>query len=228
VSQVQGLAATVPDRGDVERWFALGRSLRVSPGVHRPSGFSAVLAAHLPEVRDATVVDVGSGAGLISLVALARGAAQVVALDRDPRALEDTRHNVARHLGADAVDRVTIVAGEWGALERLHCDLAVANPPQRPRRLGAAIAAEEWQVHDGAGGDGMDAMRALLRYSRADRLVLTASTLLPSTPAELTTARYPASSLIACVDLAHDPVWAPLREDGRREAVGIWCFRRSP
>jgi hypothetical protein len=77
----------VPPFGATDAWWALGARLAVSDGVHRPSRFSAALSAHLPTVTGAHVVDVGCGAGLVSVAALARGAAHVIAMDRDPAAM---------------------------------------------------------------------------------------------------------------------------------------------
>jgi hypothetical protein len=45
----------VVSAADLEAWRAVAADLSASPGVHRPSGFSAALAASLPELDGAPV-----------------------------------------------------------------------------------------------------------------------------------------------------------------------------
>lgn len=48
----------------------------------------------LPDVRDKTVLEVGSGCGLVSMAALSEGAASLVAVDINPYAVENTKINL--------------------------------------------------------------------------------------------------------------------------------------
>lgn len=200
-------------------WVPTGDELRVSSGVHRPSTFSRLLAANLPPLDGASIVDVGSGCGLVTVAALARGARHVVALDHDGAALEDTRDNVSRLLGSDATACLSTWQGDWRDLDLLRTDLAVANPPQRPPEVLAATPREERQLHDG-GHDGLAAVRTLVATVRSDRLLLTATSLLRSTPAEAIPHAFP----IATAVLDHAPAWSVL--GSCNAPVAIWSISR--
>jgi len=58
---------------------------------------------------DATVFDVGSGSGILSIAAAKLGAARVLARDNDPVAVEVARHNVSYNR---VNDRVTVEEGD--------------------------------------------------------------------------------------------------------------------
>ena len=58
---------------------------------------------------DATVFDVGSGSGILSIAAAKLGAARVLARDNDPVAVEVARHNVSYNR---VDDRVTVEQGD--------------------------------------------------------------------------------------------------------------------
>jgi 16S rRNA (guanine1207-N2)-methyltransferase len=95
------------------------------PGVFAQGGLdagTALLLAHLPEVKDKTVLDFGAGTGVIARVLVDRGA-RVTMVEPDAVALEAARENVPEaeaHLGAALPD------------SRSHegrFDLIVSNPP---------------------------------------------------------------------------------------------------
>lgn len=206
---------TNPPSLDTDPWNALGRQLRVSPGVHHPSAFSAVLAAALPDLDGLTVVDAGSGAGLVTIAALARGAGRVIALDRQESALEDTAANVLTHLGPDARSRLVLQHGDWSALRasapgthRPH--VILVNPPQRPTAVLERTLPRERHHHVDGGPDGLAALHDLLSSADADAVITTASSLLRA--AETTLARPPFSRAhrLTGTDAVHDRAWAAL------------------
>lgn len=73
----------------------------------------------------ALVFDVGTGSGILSIVAARLGAARVAAVDIDPLAVSVARENVA----ANGVDEIVSVAvGGWTSFpEALRADFVVAN-----------------------------------------------------------------------------------------------------
>ncbi|MEJ5251451.1 MAG: 50S ribosomal protein L11 methyltransferase [Chthonomonadetes bacterium] len=71
----------------------------------------------------ATVVDVGTGSGILAIVAAKLGAGQVWAGDNDPVAVLTAQRNVARN-GVEGVVSVHLAEGCEGTPE---CDLLVAN-----------------------------------------------------------------------------------------------------
>jgi len=75
-------------------------------------------------VRDAGVIDVGTGSGVLALAAWKLGASSVIALDNDPDALQDARDNVERNGGREAI---AIMQGDLSSalLEPAH--IVIAN-----------------------------------------------------------------------------------------------------
>jgi methylase of polypeptide subunit release factors len=100
------------------------------------------------------VLDLGCGSGLLSLAAAKLGAASVVAVDIDPRALEATAGN-ARLNGL--ADRIDARAGSWFEALRPgeRFDVIMATPPQTPGRR-----------HFGPRYGGADGARHLLAVAR--------------------------------------------------------------
>lgn len=85
----------------------------------------AILAA---DIEGRNVVDMGTGTGILAILAAMRGAADIVAVEIDPFAAANARDNVALNLpGTDA--RVTVVEGDASALEAYpaFADLLLAN-----------------------------------------------------------------------------------------------------
>jgi len=82
-----------------EEIVVLGRPLTVLPGVFSPrfSRSPDFLASYWRIPPRARVLDLGCGTGVLSVLALLDGAGQVVALDSNPQALENTRINLERH-----------------------------------------------------------------------------------------------------------------------------------
>jgi len=84
-----------------------GRVVRIQPGTGFGTGTHATTRALLEWIdRDPTsgrVVDVGTGSGVLALVAAALGAAFVVGLDTDPAALENARDNRDRNRAGPVV-----------------------------------------------------------------------------------------------------------------------------
>jgi ribosomal protein L11 methyltransferase len=76
------------------------------------------------ELRGARVVDVGTGSGVLALAAWKLGAADVVAVDDDPDALENARANFATNGAGPSID-VVLDSIEGLRLER--ADVVLAN-----------------------------------------------------------------------------------------------------
>jgi ribosomal protein L11 methyltransferase len=78
-------------------------------GLHETtSAIAEILAERAEAFRDKTVLDVGCGSGILSLVALALGAARAVAIDVDPDAVQVTRENSERNGMTNRVDASTL------------------------------------------------------------------------------------------------------------------------
>lgn len=95
-------------------------------GVYEPGEDSSLLAGNLPDVRGRSVLDVGTGSGILAIKA-AGTAARVVAVDIDPEALEFAR-NEASKAGVDVEFRESDLFS--GVPERF--DVILFNPPYLP------------------------------------------------------------------------------------------------
>lgn len=116
---------------------------RIHPhyGVFAPTRPTYVaLCAEAPAPTGKRVLDVGTGTGVLACLFARRGAREVVAVDRDPRAVRCARENVER-LGLDT--SVRVLEGDLFAGET--ADLYVANPPWLP---GVARTAIERAIFD--------------------------------------------------------------------------------
>jgi 16S rRNA (guanine966-N2)-methyltransferase len=96
-----------------------------------------------PSVRGARVLDGYAGTGAIGIEALSRGAASVVFVERDPRAVRLIEANL-RALGADADGKPVIIrAGLADARARLGgqvFDLIILDPPYAHGAAAEALA----------------------------------------------------------------------------------------
>jgi methylase of polypeptide subunit release factors len=62
-----------------------------------PTPYTLFLAEHIPEMPGRTVVDVGTGSGILGIVARLQGAARVYVLDINPEAVAVALENAARN-----------------------------------------------------------------------------------------------------------------------------------
>jgi release factor glutamine methyltransferase len=153
--------------------------LAVGPGVFVPRPETELLVEwaleRLEGLDGPIVVDLGSGSGAIALsIAHEHPGARVTAVERDPGAIEWTRHNALARVGKDTP--VGVVAGDMtdpallGELDG-RVEVVVSNPPYVP---DGAVVPREVADHDPplalwGGPDGLDVVRGML--SVAERLL---------------------------------------------------------
>lgn len=107
----------------------IGLDLTLYRGVFSPdpeltNTFSHLLK-HMPDVAGKRVLDLGTGTGVMAILAAKRGASQVVAVDLDPVAVANARENVFRH----GLDNVSVLEGDLFAPVEGKFDLILANLP---------------------------------------------------------------------------------------------------
>jgi release factor glutamine methyltransferase len=147
--------------------------LAVGPGVFVPRPETEQLTGwaleRLAGIPAPVVVDLGSGSGAIALsLAHECPGARVTAVERDPGAIEWTRHNaVARTEAGDSP--VTVIDGDMtdpALLTDLDgtVDLVVSNPPYVPdgARVPREVADHDPPLALWGGPDGLDVVRGLL------------------------------------------------------------------
>jgi release factor glutamine methyltransferase len=147
--------------------------LAVGPGVFVPRPETEQLAGWVLERlagRGApVVVDLGSGSGALALsIAQEHPGARVVAVERDPGAIEWTRHNAAARAAAGDTP-VEVLPGDMTDPELLRpldgtVDVVVSNPPYVPdgARVPREVADHDPPLALWGGPDGLDVVRGLL------------------------------------------------------------------
>ena len=107
--------------------------IELDPGMAFGTGYHPTTALCLEALEEVvapgvTVVDVGTGSGILAIAAALLGAGSVVAVDIDPQAVEAARQNCRRN-GVD--DRVWVAAGSAGSARALlagrRAQVVVAN-----------------------------------------------------------------------------------------------------
>jgi release factor glutamine methyltransferase len=147
--------------------------LSVGPGVFVPRPETEQLVGwalqRLADLAEPVVVDLGAGSGAIALsLAHEQPGARITAVERDPGAIEWTRHNAAAR--AAAGDRpVDVLAGDMTDPQLLReldgrVDLVVSNPPYVPdgARVPREVADHDPPLALWGGPDGLDIVRGLL------------------------------------------------------------------
>ncbi|TQN41710.1 release factor glutamine methyltransferase [Blastococcus colisei] len=147
--------------------------LAVGPGVFVPRPETEQLAGwaleRLAGAAEPLVVDLGAGSGALALsIAHEHRGARVTAVERDPGAIEWTRHNAAVRAAAGDTP-VEVLAGDMTdptLLPELDgtVDLVVSNPPYVPdgARVPREVADHDPPLALWGGPDGLDVVRGLL------------------------------------------------------------------
>ena len=107
-----------------ERILELEPGRAFGTGLHETTSLVAdALLSHAEEVRGASVLDVGCGSGVLSLLALLLGAAEARAVDVDSEAVEVTRENAERN---GFMSRVVVDTTDVTSLTGVH-SIVLAN-----------------------------------------------------------------------------------------------------
>jgi len=110
---------------------AIGDSITVLPHVYVPYDQSVVdlLAEHLIiDGAAVQVLDMGTGTGILGMIAAKRGAAKVILTDISPNAVENARLNVQR-LGLQQTTEVRGPADLFDSVKGEVFDIIIFNPP---------------------------------------------------------------------------------------------------
>jgi tRNA1(Val) A37 N6-methylase TrmN6 len=142
-------------QSDVEEVIVNGTLFRVLPGVLSPKLSHApdYLMANWSIKKGARVLDLGCGCGVLGISALVQGAGSLVALDKNPTAVENTLINIKEHgLEKVATARLSDIYGSLEPHERF--DIILLSPPywDRPAitHLANACFDQDYQFLTGA------------------------------------------------------------------------------
>lgn len=112
-------------------------SLRVGPSTFRPSTISSLLADSLHLKPGSVVVDVGTGSGILSIIAAKLGASKVYGVDAADETVEIASANAAEH---GVADRVQFAQGDmFDPLDpSLEADVVIGDVSGIPDDIAAA------------------------------------------------------------------------------------------
>jgi ribosomal protein L11 methyltransferase len=118
---VTGRDAPAPDDGRLT--VVIQPSMGFGTGHHATTRLSAALLQRI-DLSGRSVLDVGTGSGVLALVARALGARAVRAVDDDPDAIESATENLALNGGGRAIE---LSVGDFREIQTSPCDVVVAN-----------------------------------------------------------------------------------------------------
>jgi release factor glutamine methyltransferase len=112
-----------------------GLQFKVAHGVFSPdprlTNSASMMARNMPQVKNKRVLDLGTGCGVLAVLAAKRGAREVLAVDILPEAVENAEENVRRH-GVD--DKVRVIEGDLFEHVDGEFEVILANLPIDPRQ----------------------------------------------------------------------------------------------
>ncbi|MGA2781440.1 MAG: methyltransferase [Smithella sp.] len=123
----------------------LGKNFVVLPDVFPPSNDSKVLVQNLPELKNAIVLDVATGCGVLAIFAALRGARHVTAVDINPSAVKCAQLNATNHNVCDRVDvQLSDLFEQF--VQSIRFDVITANLPFRKKYAPDIVASSQWDT----------------------------------------------------------------------------------
>jgi release factor glutamine methyltransferase len=122
----------------------LDKTFHVYPNTFWPFMDSEPLVSKLRVKRGESVLDVGTGSGVIAVFACYQGAARVLALDVNPAAVKSARRNARDHGFADVMEvRRSNLFSKVGDEQ---FDVITANLPFRNKPAPDVVARSQWDT----------------------------------------------------------------------------------
>ena len=138
----QQLFKSVPAEGLKVRY--LDKEFLVFPNTFWPFADSLPLVKHFQITPGESVLDVGTGSGVIGVFACYRGAARVVGVDINPAAIRSASHNARVHGFAGTMKAVQ--SDLFNALGDERFDVITANLPFRNKPAHDVVAMSQWDT----------------------------------------------------------------------------------
>jgi release factor glutamine methyltransferase len=132
----------VPESGKTIKY--LGKQFLVYPNTFWPFEDSQPLVKNLRINEGDSVLDVGTGSGVIAIFACYHGAAKVVAVDVNPAAVKSAKYNAKFH-GFDKIMKVKR-SNLFQKLGDEQFDVITANLPFRNKLAPDVVARSQWDT----------------------------------------------------------------------------------
>jgi len=140
--QRQQLFKSAPPEGRKVRY--MDKEFLVYPGTFWPFADSLPLVRHFRITPGESVLDVGTGSGVIGIFACYRGAGRVVGVDINPAAIRSATHNAQVHGFADTMK--VLRSDLFDALGDERFDVVTANLPFRNKPAHDVVAMSQWDT----------------------------------------------------------------------------------
>lgn len=138
----QKMFKSVPTKGKTVQY--LGKKFLVYKNTFWPFNDSQPLVKNFKITRGESVLDIGTGSGVIAIFACYRGASRVMAVDINPAAVRSARHNVKAH-GFNK----TITVEQSNLFQNVgkeKFDVITANLPFRDKPAHDIVAESQWDT----------------------------------------------------------------------------------
>jgi methylase of polypeptide subunit release factors len=138
----QKLFKSVPPEGRTVRY--LDKEFLVYPDTFWPFADSLPLVTHFRIEPGESVLDVGTGSGVIGVFACHHGASRVVGVDINPAAVRSATHNARMHGFAATME--VLQSDLFDALRDERFDVVTANLPFRNKPAHDVVAMSQWDT----------------------------------------------------------------------------------
>ena len=138
----QRLFKSVPPGGRTVRY--MDKEFLVYPDTFWPFADSLPLVKHFEIAPGESVLDVGTGSGVIAVFACYRGAARVLGVDINPAAVRSATHNALMHGFAGTME--VRQSDLFDALDGESFEVITANLPFRNKLAHDVVAMSQWDT----------------------------------------------------------------------------------
>lgn len=132
----------VPEDGKTFRY--LGKEFLVYPNTFWPYTDSQPLISSLRVKAGDSMLDVGTGSGVIAVFGCYAGAARVLAVDINPAALKSAQHNATAHGFGDIME--VRYSSLFDGIGDEQFDVITANLPFRNKEAPDVVARSQWDT----------------------------------------------------------------------------------
>jgi release factor glutamine methyltransferase len=137
-----------------------------------PTPYTVMLAEHIPDIAGLTAVDIGTGSGVLAIIACLQGASRVFILDTNPASIEAALDNAKQNGVGERVVHLPIGDSIIPLASGETVDVVISNPAQLPLPKAAEAHSPYY-----AGPDGRRMIEEVItatpaRLSRGGRLLM--------------------------------------------------------